>query len=134
MVRIRHIYCELRFRLRGTFYSRYERIGDCSRGFRYGDARALQRFNFSRCSSLSAGNDRACVTHPPPGRRCFSCDECSHGFFAVRLNPFRGLFFGGPANLADQNHRVCARIVIKQLYTIEMRQTVNRITANPDAG
>src|SRR5437870_5207883 len=79
-------------------------------------------------------SERASVAHSASRWRSYSGDEGRYRFFTIPFDPLGGFLFGRATNFADQNHRHCADIFVKQFHAIEMRQAVNRIAAYTDAG
>src|SRR6266576_3818656 len=74
------------------------------------------------------------VAHPASGRRGHPGDESGDRFPAIILNPQGRFFFGGAADLANQNHRLGSGIIVKDLGRIEMRHAIDWVAPDSDAG
>ena len=74
------------------------------------------------------------VTHAAPRRRGLPGNERHDRLLEVLLDPRRGLFLRRPADLADHDHRIGFRIVLKQRQRVDVRGADQRIAADADAG
>src|SRR5437867_3610499 len=74
------------------------------------------------------------MTHPLPGRSC-SPSNISHDRFLITsiLDVSRGILFGRPSNLSNQNYRLCRVVLPEQLENVDKVKPSKRIPAYSQA-
>ncbi len=73
------------------------------------------------------------MPHPPARRGGCARNETCHRLLAILLDPFRGFFFGCPADFTDHNDAASVRVRVEHLNHIEVRGAVDRVAADSDA-
>src|SRR5579884_2383673 len=98
------------------------------------DAGALQRRDLVGGAALAAGDDRAGMTHAPPGRRGAAGNEADDRLFAPRGPEKLGrLLLAAAADLADHDDRLGLVVGEEHLQDVDKARAVDRIAADPDA-
>ncbi len=110
-------------------------VADVGDGFGDRDARGVECGDFIRSGALAAGDDGACMSHAFAGRRLTPCDEGGNGFFGhVFPDPFRGFFFGGAADLADEEDGECVGVCLKEFQDVDEVHVLDGVAADADGG
>src|ERR1700683_4227584 len=89
-------------------------VADVCRALHDVHARGAERRHFLRCRTFSTRDDRTGMTHAPSGGRGLPGDEADDGLLERGFDERRGLFFGAPADLADEQDGLGFRIRRKQ--------------------
>src|SRR5579884_1371785 len=98
------------------------------------DAGALQRRDLVGGAALAAGDDRAGMTHAPPGRRGAAGNEADDRLFAPRGPEKLGrLLLAAAADLADHDDRLGLVVGEEHLQDVDKARAVDRIAADADA-
>src|SRR6266851_8165720 len=84
--------------------------------------------------TLTAADNRASVAHAASRRRSLPGDEAHNRLLHIGFNPFRGAFFGVPADFTDQDDGLRAGIIVEKLDGIEEGRADDGIAADADAG
>ena len=74
------------------------------------------------------------MAHALARRRRDPGNKADHRFFHMLFGPARCVFFIGPADFADHDHRFGRRIVIEQFQHIDVLESVHRIAADAHGG
>ncbi len=74
------------------------------------------------------------MAHALAGRCGGAGDEPGHRLVHVLGDPLRGLFLGGPADLADHDHAFGRVIVVEHREAIDEVGAVHRISTDADGG
>ncbi len=110
-------------------------IADMGDGLGDGDARRVERGDLIRGGSLAAGDDGARVSHTFARRRLTAGDERGDGLFGhVLFDPFRGFFFRGAADLADEEDGVGLGVVFESFQDVDEVHILDGVPADADGG
>src|SRR5215831_4792813 len=98
------------------------------------DTAAFHSRYFSGGSALPAGDNGAGMPHAPSRRCSLPGHKAYDRFGDVLRDVGGGVFFCSATDLADQDHGIGFRILLKLLETLDKRQASYRIPANADTG
>src|ERR1700730_10289082 len=74
------------------------------------------------------------MTHAFTGRSRYTGDEAHHRLGHVVLDPACAALLVVTADLADHDHCIRIRVIVEHPHDVKVLQTIDRITANADAG
>src|SRR5690606_17857671 len=80
----------------------------------------------------AAGDERACVAHALPGRRCNASDEADYRLLHVVLGPLSRVHLVRSADLADHDDGVSIGVFVEHLEHIHVLEAVNRVASNTE--
>src|SRR5262252_3821249 len=115
-------------RLRATSHIE-DRLAHVGGAFHDSHAGGRERRHLLGCGALSAGDDRAGVTHATPRRRGLAGDERDDGLLQVAFDPGRRFFLGAAADLSNHDDGVGVRVFLEQLQRVDVRGADQRVSA-----
>ncbi len=87
-------------------------------------------FHFSLSSIFCTADDRTCVAHSPPLRRCLASNKANNRLSAVRFDVLSSFCFHATANFTDHDDAVRVRVVHQELNGFLGRSADDGVTTD----
>ena len=120
-------------RLPCAFQRRDDGFADVGDGVGDFDADGVQRFDLVRRRAFAAADDGASVAHALARRRLAAGDEGRDRLVRhVLFDPFRSVFFGRAADLADHEDGERVGVVLERFERVDEVRALDRVAADAD--